>query len=127
LQPEFFCKEVIDSCLHESEYQILDPEDYIERVALQNIPAEIANNDFIDKLYETLAPTKIITMVQFTDVHLDLEYEENSHADCNLVLCCRKENGFPIHNLSEPALAEKWFTFGEMGCDIPERTFLSMV
>ena len=66
-------------------------------------------------------------MVQFTDVHLDLEYEENTHADCNVILCCRKENGFPFFQLTEPELAKKWWSYGKMGCDIPERTFLSMI
>lgn len=89
-QPEFFCKEVIDSCLHDSSYKILDPEEYIERVALTNVPEIIENNDFVDKMYKEMKTQNIVKMVQFTDVHLDLEYEENTHVDCNLILCCRK-------------------------------------
>ena len=50
-------------CDHESIYTLLDPEDYIERVALTDVPEQIANNDFIDKLYENLNPKKILTMV----------------------------------------------------------------
>ena len=63
LQPEFMCKEVIDMCEHESLYTLMDPEDYIERVALTDVPEQIENNDFIDKMYENLNPSKILTMV----------------------------------------------------------------
>jgi hypothetical protein len=58
---------------------------------------------------------------------LDLEYAENEHVDCNLILCCRKQNGFPHYLAKEPELSGKWFSFGEMGCDIPELTLMSMV
>lgn len=66
-------------------------------------------------------------MVQFTDVHLDLEYAENEEVDCNLIVCCRKQNGFRNFPAEDRVLSGKWFSYGEMGCDIPERTFLSMV
>jgi hypothetical protein len=63
LQPEFMCKEVVDMCEHESIYTLQDPEEYIQRVALTDVPQKIANNDYIDKLYENLNPKKILTMV----------------------------------------------------------------
>lgn len=58
-------------------------------------------------------------MVQFTDAHLDLEYVEGASTECGLVMCCRKESG----SGQGEDKAGKWGSFGDMGCDAPERVF----
>jgi len=40
-------------------------------------------------------PRKTISLIQFTDVHLDLDYKVGSSTKCNNMLCCRQEDGFP--------------------------------
>ena len=88
-EPEFFCKEVIDSCPHESQYKFLDPVDYQKRV-VGSKPEELKSNDYIDKLYEGLdQDPETFSIVQFTDVHLDLQYEPGTDTLCQAVICCR--------------------------------------
>ena len=36
-----------------------------------------------------------ISIIQFTDLHLDLDYAVGSATNCKSVMCCRKEYGFP--------------------------------
>jgi len=38
---------------------------------------------------------KTLNIVQFTDLHLDLEYAVGSAIDCKDVLCCRADSGYP--------------------------------
>jgi len=38
---------------------------------------------------------KTISVIQFTDVHLDLEYKVGTNILCNNVICCREEDGYP--------------------------------
>lgn len=53
LNPGFFCSQTLELCT-ESEYKLLPPEDYINRI-LADKPASIANDDFIDNLYAEIA------------------------------------------------------------------------
>lgn len=59
-------------------------------------------------------------MIQFTDLHLDLLYEENASSVCDDVICCRATDGFPTNKSLQ---AGKYGTFG---CDIPMVTFTAM-
>ena len=34
-------------------------------------------------------------MVQFTDLHLDLQYVVGSNKNCDNIICCRAEDDFP--------------------------------
>jgi sphingomyelin phosphodiesterase len=52
--------------------------------------------------------------VQFTDLHIDLDYVVGSNMKCNNVLCCRIENGMA----TDPALAAG--PYGSIAfCDVP--------
>ena len=70
-------------------------------------PAELMDNNFLDKLHEELVekqkaakePRKTFTMVQFTDVHLDLDYDVGFDTLCGLMICCREEFGAPVPDL----------------------------
>jgi sphingomyelin phosphodiesterase len=78
-------------------------------------PEHLKTNDFVDKLYESLAvssqPRKTFLAAHFSDVHVDLLYQEGTNANCNMPLCCRAENGIP----ADPKdAARKW---GEYQCD----------
>ncbi len=44
---------------------------------------------------KTVRPT--LSMVQFTDIHIDLDYAVGSNKNCPDILCCRAENGFPTN------------------------------
>lgn len=84
---------------------------------MQDKPAHIQNDSFVDDLYDMMAastkPRPTIKFFHFTDLHLDLEYAEKSNAKCPEIICCRKENGFPE---AVDAQAPK---YGTWGCDIP--------
>lgn len=56
-------------------------------------------------------------MVQFTDLHLDLEYTPGAAKHCDQILCCRASAGFP----SDPS--QQASPYGEYGCDVPMATF----
>lgn len=38
-------------------------------------------------------PRSKISLVQFTDLHLDFDYVVGANNECKNVLCCRAENG----------------------------------
>lgn len=57
---------------------------------------------------------KILEIIQFTDIHLDLDYTIGAKVDCADVLCCRKDSGMAVEG--ERAAGP----FGAVGfCDIP--------
>ena len=57
---------------------------------------------------------KTLNIVQFTDLHLDLDYVEGSAIDCKDVLCCRADGGFPEDTANQAG------KYGSLGfCDIP--------
>jgi len=74
LEPEYSCQYEIKVCSTDY-YTKLDPTDYVDRL-MADKPTEIQSNDFIQKLYNEIAadpePRKNLTMIQFTDLHLDL-------------------------------------------------------
>ncbi|VDP01288.1 unnamed protein product [Heligmosomoides polygyrus] len=57
-------------------------------------------------------------LLQLTDIHVDLEYEPGSEAECDLPICCRKSS-VP----TKPA--GYWGTVGR--CDVPYQTFEDML
>lgn len=72
-------------------------------------------------MYQKIAadktPRKTLSFVQFTDMHVDLDYAVGSNKNCNDVLCCRKENGFPTDVKDQAGL------YGSVSfCDTPEIT-----
>ena len=80
-------------------FATLDAYDDIERILAEK-PEYLKNDDFLDNLYLELAEQSLerrptISLIQFTDVHLDLDYVVGSNILCNNMLCCRHEDGYP--------------------------------
>ena len=73
---------VTNMCKDTTEYESID--DYAKRI-LEDKPApkerEIVERKNEDNYYKVL---------QISDIHLDMEYEEGTVVNCNLPLCCRK-------------------------------------
>lgn len=113
LSPDYVCSRLLKSC-HDVDFEVLTHEDYVERV-LKDKPEFLEGNDFIDNLYKKIKqssePRKTIKAVHFSDIHVDFEYTPGTNANCNMPLCCRKENGYP----EDPKdAAREW---GEYQCD----------
>ena len=92
LTPDYLCS-YMSGC--EASHPTFEPilaHDYIETI-LADKPDYLKNDDFIDNLYKEMrgqeSERKTISLIQFTDVHLDLEYKVGSNAICNNMLCCR--------------------------------------
>jgi len=122
LKPEFFCEEVWEQCDREH-YKILDPKLYIDRV-LKDKPDVIKNDDYVQNLYDSIkasdAPRKTFRMLHMTDAHFDLLYKDGALTDCDWVICCRAQNGFP----SDPKKQAK--PWGSFNCDLPYKTIDAM-
>jgi sphingomyelin phosphodiesterase len=53
-------------------------------------------------------------IIQFTDIHLDLDYEAGTNSDCGLPICCRAPNGPPKNQTYSAG------RYGHFGCALPE-------
>ena len=86
-------------------------------------PEAFKDNNFVNQLYDDHKKKKEvkkpITVLLFTDIHIDYQYREGTSIDCGLVVCCRDDS--VIKGKSD--MARKW---GEYKCDIPEVTLLNM-
>ena len=124
-----WCNEKLGVCTHmkvESE----DLHKVVDNI-LATKPKYLANDDFVDKMYEQMAKEiaegdtdrEIIKAVHISDVHIDMEYAEGSAAKCGSFLCCRAKFGQPAPG--DPAAGEWGFNGGV--CDIPQKTFQSLM
>ena len=81
-------------------YSLLEPQVYADRVLLGK-PQYLADDNYQNFLYQQIASSKTerptLSMVQFTDIHVDLDYAVGSNKHCDDILCCRAENGFPAN------------------------------
>ena len=63
-----------------------DLHDVVDRI-LATKPASLANDDFIDKMYDVIAPDtskrNIIRIVHISDIHMDLDYVPGTNAECD--------------------------------------------
>ena len=78
LDGEYICS-LIKICNDTTEYETID--DYAKKILADKPPTkerEIVKRKSDDNYYKVL---------QVTDIHLDMEYEEGSVANCNLELC----------------------------------------
>ena len=92
---------------------------------MESKPYQLLNDDFINNLYLRIKADKLtrktLSMIQFTDLHLDLEYTVGASKTCNNVLCCRKDDGFP----DDPK--DGAGPFGSLAlCDTPEAVLFRM-
>jgi hypothetical protein len=58
-----------------------------------------------------------MTIIQITDIHYDPMYMPNGNAECNAVMCCRRDQGQPE---TPDAAAGYWGDYRD--CDIPWHT-----
>jgi len=85
---------------YNSGYVELNETDWVT-AAMAGKPAIAANDDFVDKLYETIRndPNKearpTLKFVHFTDIHMDMLYRAGASKKCPDVICCREEDGYP--------------------------------
>lgn len=70
---------------------------------------------FYKFLFHTLQANRT-RIVQFTDLHLDLDYEIGAWANCTFPICCRKDNGFPPEGTTG---ANVGGLFGHVSCALP--------
>ena len=122
-----WCNKKLGLCDHVHITEI-DVHDVVDNI-LATKPVHLANDNFIDNLYEEVAADpdqesrNKIKAVHISDVHLDLEYEAGTLASCDSYLCCRAES-YTAGDVNVKA--------GEWGsnyglCDIPTKTFESMM
>ena len=82
LGKERWCNEIFEVCTH-VKVEEQDLHDVVNRI-LATKPASLANDDFIDKMYDVIAADTskrdIIRTVQISDVHMDLEYMPGTNA-----------------------------------------------
>jgi len=103
----------------------LDPQDYITKM-LSDKPESITDDNYVNALYDSIAsdpnresrPT--IKIVQFTDIHLDLQYVSGTSNICAYVICCRAINGHPSNKTQQAG------PLGSYGCDVPIDTLTTM-
>jgi len=66
---------------------------------------------------------KTISLIQFTDVHLDLEYKVGSNSICNNMLCCRYQDGFSKSDDPKQSAGP----YGTLAlCDVPPSVLYKM-
>lgn len=117
VSPEYSCQVELGYC-NRDWYTLDTPQTYADRV-LKSKPEYLQNDNFLDFMYEEIkAPTNVtrptISLVQFTDLHLDLDYVVGSNMDCRNVLCCREEDGMA----TDPSKAAG--VYGSVAyCDVP--------
>ncbi|CDW80649.1 saposin b domain-containing protein [Stylonychia lemnae] len=115
--PKYLCTDALNIC-EQKYFELLDPNDFTGKM-LADKPNVIQNDDFMNNLYETinndsnknLRPT--FKAVHFTDVHTDFYYVSGASTQCDNIICCRKENGFPTNKSIQAG------PLGAYGCDIP--------
>ena len=119
LREDFICGYVFPLC--SSVFEAVDLHADITDI-LNGLPVE--NQGSLDGIYKKIDERKdqahTYRILQITDVHLDLNYQQGAvRRDCGDTLCCSLAN--PI--TTDPELAAR--RFGELDgqCDIPVETF----
>ena len=90
---------------------------------LEDKPDHIKDDEFVNRLYDSMKGSgnrKTLKMVQFTDLHVDLEYTVGAAVNCDNVLCCRPKDGFPTDPKNQAT------KYGNYWCDIPADLFYIM-
>ena len=108
LDGEHFCS-FIKMCNDTTEYESI--EDYAKKILGNKPPTkekEIVEMKNDDNYYK---------VVQVTDIHLDMEYQEGAVANCTLPLCCRKLGEDDLKPL-KPKLAGRYGTTGKCDANI---------
>jgi hypothetical protein len=124
LSPQRVCDEYLHLC-SSPEITELSADAYVE-MRLNEKPASLKNNDFVDNLYAKIAadpnprPTK--RSIQLSDPHIDFYYLEGAPSQCDYPICCR-DNGPDMTTLPGSTPAGKW---GDFNCDIPQITLENM-
>ena len=81
LSPEYACERELLSCVNHDWYTPITTQQYIDQIMLHK-PQYLQKDDFIDYLYKEIAADSSVrptlSMIQFTDLHLDLDYMPGS-------------------------------------------------
>ncbi len=59
-------------------------------------------------------------MIQFTDIHMDLQYVAGASNKCDNIICCRADDGFPTDESLQAG------SLGDFGCDVPVDVITTM-
>lgn len=122
--PQYICTEFVSAC-EQKYFNDLDPAQYVKSM-LADKPDLIANDSYVDDLYQQISndPNKdkrnTLKIVQFTDIHLDLDYVSGTSNQCDMVICCRKVNGYPANKSLQAG------PMGSYGCDVPVDVLTTM-
>jgi hypothetical protein len=129
LTPEYSCEHEWGACANHGWYTLANPQHYIDKMMLHK-PAFLKKDNYMNYLYEELnaaynnpenAPRKTLSMVHFTDLHLDLDYVVGANKICKNVMCCRAEDGMA----TDPKMAAG--PYGAMAlCDGPRDLLYKM-
>lgn len=102
----------------------MNTQQYIDKLMLHK-PLYLKKDNFIDYLYGEIAsnpaPRKTLSMIHFTDLHVDLEYLPGSNKKCKNAMCCRQEDGMATdpENAAGP--------YGSLAlCDVPQNVLYKM-
>lgn len=105
LEPKFTCSNELHEC--ERQWYTRDlVSTYADRV-LSSKPDFLKDDDYLNKLYDQMRANNYdgntLSIVQFTDLHLDLEYKAGTSTVCNSEICCRGDE-LPIgsENIAGP-------------------------
>ncbi|EGR28035.1 ser thr protein phosphatase family protein, putative [Ichthyophthirius multifiliis] len=99
-------------------YGIIACKDPRQKVDFNKWKAEILKDKPLNYTNKEQSKNNKQHILQLSDIHLDLEYTENSLADCSEYFCCRPESG--SYPLDDKKKAKYWGTLAK--CDIPLRT-----
>lgn len=125
LDKDRICNETFGLCSN-PHIQEVPVEDVVKKI-LATKPSELADDDFINKLYAEIASDpaerEIIRAVHISDVHLDPDYAVGSIVKCGDTLCCRDSFGPPG---PDDDVAGEWGA-NKGPCDLPVKTFESMM
>jgi len=122
--PEYSCEHEWGSCINHQWYTPISTQKVIDKLILHK-PEWLKKDNFQNYLYQELAadpnPRKTLSMIHFTDLHVDLDYEVGTNKTCKNVMCCRSEDGIA----TDPSNAAG--PYGSLAlCDVPADTLYKM-
>lgn len=124
VSPNRICDEFLQIC-KAPHIKELSAEQYVQK-RLGEKPEIIKNNTFLDDIYRQIGEDKnerkTVRSVQFSDIHIDFEYQEGAPTECNFPICCR-DNGPETYPMNGDKIAGAW---GDYECDIPHKTMKNM-
>jgi hypothetical protein len=92
ITPEYACEHELGSCINHQWYTPISTQRVIDKLILHK-PEWLKKDNFQNYLYQEIAadpnPRKTLSMIHFTDLHVDLDYQVGTNKTCKNVMCCR--------------------------------------